>query len=346
MSNAIFPFVPGVTWKIQRKPNWSTRIQRGYSGREIRTPYYANPIWDFEFSWNYLYGYITPGTLFGNVPDNPTLTLVSETLPAATYYIITTFVYNYGEGLPSNEVSQTTAAGQGLQVNLGPPDSTAIGWNVYIGLTSGGEIRQNGPVIPIGVPSWTMGTNDPSGSEYAGLLSYAAAMQQYIPTAPFYPFATSPPNADWSPFQTMEGFFNARNGAYDSFLIPDFWVGYQPFTLGTGVGDGTTTAFQMYLPESGYLPQTGFNELIQNPFGPVVPYINSTAQTSGFSVGALGSPSGGLVTFSSAPATGTQLTARAHFFQRVRFSDDNLEFEEFMYNLYSLKTLKFTSVKL
>lgn len=59
MSNLVYPSLPGLTYPVERAPNWGTRMQRAVSGRTLRLKDYVNPIWN----WNLLYSAIE---------DNPT----------------------------------------------------------------------------------------------------------------------------------------------------------------------------------------------------------------------------------------------------------------------------------
>lgn len=138
----------------------------------------------------------------------------------------------------------------------------------------------------------------------------------------------------YTEMQTLAGFFNARQGMYDSWLFDDpsdDTVSAQSF----GTGDGATTAFQLIRTMGG------FNEPIQNVNGAPSIYINGVLQASGYTVG-----STGIVTFTSAPAIGAALTWSGSFYFRCRFLQDLAEFDQFAKNLWAMKSIKFQSVKL
>lgn len=140
-------------------------------------------------------------------------------------------------------------------------------------------------------------------------------------------------NAANAELQTLMGFFNARQGMFDSFLYTDPTdnsVANQSF----GTGDGSTTAFQL-LRSLG-----GFTEPIQNVNGTPTIYINGTP-TAAFTLG-----STGVVTFTTAPAPAAALTWSGNFYYRCRFLQDSSEFDNFMRDLWALKKLTFQSVKL
>jgi uncharacterized protein (TIGR02217 family) len=139
--------------------------------------------------------------------------------------------------------------------------------------------------------------------------------------------------------QQLVGFFNARQGSFDSFLYfdpDDNAVVNQNF----GVGTGAQTQFQLVRTFGGFVepviaPQTS---------GPGVPAISVA--------GALRTPGthysisdSGLVTFTTAPAAGQVLTWTGEFYYRCRFLQDSADFERMMYQLWSLKKIEFQSVK-
>jgi hypothetical protein len=45
-----FPSLPGLTYSIHKRPTWSTRIASHVSGREVRAPFYATPLYEFELT--------------------------------------------------------------------------------------------------------------------------------------------------------------------------------------------------------------------------------------------------------------------------------------------------------
>jgi len=63
-------------------------------------------------------------------------------------------------------------------------------------------------------------------------------------------------------------------------------------------------------------------------------------QSSGF---ALTTPN--TLTFTTAPASGVAISANFSYAFNCRFLDDQMDFEEFMSNLWRLDSMKFRSVK-
>lgn len=141
--------------------------------------------------------------------------------------------------------------------------------------------------------------------------------------------------------QTLQGFFLARQGQYDTFLLDlgavteneaDSYV-----TMGAqGLGDGVTTVFTL-------LRTVGEAE---EPVG----YVFSADFTAVYVAGVLQDPdsytftSPNQLVFDTAPANGAQITASFRYYFICRFAADTQDFEEFMTNLWSLHELKLTTV--
>lgn len=135
--------------------------------------------------------------------------------------------------------------------------------------------------------------------------------------------------------QALAAFYNARSGAYDSWLfndVDDNSVTLQQF----GVGDGVTTQFQLVRSFGGYTePVWDVNSV------PLI-YKSAVLQATptNYTISA-----GGLVTFVVAPAAAAPLTWTGTYYWRCRFLKDNLSFTQFMRQLWSLRALEFITVK-
>jgi hypothetical protein len=151
--------------------------------------------------------------------------------------------------------------------------------------------------------------------------------------------------------QALEGLFNNTLGGA---LIFNFWdgsdntVSAQPF----GVGDGTTTQFQLYRSTAA-----GWNDAI---FAPVLAGGSVIVQAGGTATATYGAPSiynggvlvstsaysissSGLVTFNSAPASGHALTWNGSYWWPCNFDADTLALSKFMGGLWECKKLSFTT---
>jgi len=132
--------------------------------------------------------------------------------------------------------------------------------------------------------------------------------------------------------QTIVGFFNARRGAFDSFLFEDP-DDNAVLAQAIGSGDGSTRSFQAV---RGY---GGFVEPVYNLKATPTVYVDGVAQ------GGVTYSASGLITLTSAPALGAVVTADLSYRWRVRFSEDTAEFNQFMYQLYECQKLVLKGVK-
>jgi uncharacterized protein (TIGR02217 family) len=133
-------------------------------------------------------------------------------------------------------------------------------------------------------------------------------------------------------YQTLIGFFNARRGASESFVFSD----PDDRTATTqifGVGDGSTKTFQLV---RGF---GGFSEPVFALDGSASIYKDAVLQGSGYSIS-----STGVVTFTTAPASGVVLTWTGNFYWRVRFSRDDLDFEKFARDFFEAKKVELVTL--
>jgi uncharacterized protein (TIGR02217 family) len=141
--------------------------------------------------------------------------------------------------------------------------------------------------------------------------------------------------AAYGEMQTLLGFYNARQGSFDTFLFTDpddnSITGQQ-----IGIGDGSTKTFQL-LRALG-----GFNDIIQAPNVVSTVYLTGVAQSGGsWSVDA----TTGLLTFTTAPAAGKVIAVDFTYYWRCRFVDDQYDFDKFMSQLWSVGQIQFITVK-
>jgi uncharacterized protein (TIGR02217 family) len=146
-------------------------------------------------------------------------------------------------------------------------------------------------------------------------------------------------SAAFGELQQLSGFFNARQGMFDTFLYQD--ADDNAVTgQALGTGDGTTTAFQLVRTWGG------FNEpmFAVNAISHV--YINGTIQSPGnYSVSNWGTSTPGILTFNTAPSASAAITVDFSYYFPVRMSADNVDFTLFLSQYYKAKKFSFISVK-
>lgn len=138
--------------------------------------------------------------------------------------------------------------------------------------------------------------------------------------------------------QQLAAFFNARGGSWDTWLYSDpddCAVTAQQF----GMGDGLTKNFQLVRAFGGFTE-------------PVFDVDTTQGLAQIYVAGALKAKDvdyvlsqSGMVVFVVPPANGAAITWSGRFYWRCRFLQDQLEFNQFLKQLWDLKTLEFTTVK-
>jgi uncharacterized protein (TIGR02217 family) len=152
--------------------------------------------------------------------------------------------------------------------------------------------------------------------------------------------AGSGPGVGYDELRTLMGFFLQQQGAFQPFLYDDP-TDDRALAQAIGTGDGGTTVFQLVRTMGAALPGGGFAEPVTAPNILSAVYFNGVLQGSG----AYGlDPATGLVTFAAPPPAGQLITADFTYYFRVRFADDSADFENFLYQLWALKQVKFQSV--
>ncbi|HEX3861769.1 MAG TPA: DUF2460 domain-containing protein [Stellaceae bacterium] len=177
---------------------------------------------------------------------------------------------------------------------------------------SGRELR----VLDQPVPIWTW------------TLTYALLRDQWDARAP------GGPGVGYDELRTIAGFFLQQQGSFAPFLFhdpSDDAVSGQML----GTGDSSANVFQLVRNMGG------FTEPITAPDTVDALYCNGVRQDSAsYAIDA----ATGQVTFTTPPTAGQAITADFTYRFRVRFADDTLEFENFMYQLWQLKQVKLQSV--
>jgi len=140
-------------------------------------------------------------------------------------------------------------------------------------------------------------------------------------------------NPTYDELHTLAGFYLQRQGSFDSFLYQDP-DDNSVTSQDIGAGDGSTTVFQLVRSFGG------FSEPVLAPNVISLVTVAGTPTTA-YTV----DPTTGLLTFTSAPASGAALQASFSYYFRCRFVDDSYDFEQFMLNLWQLQKLEFISIK-
>lgn len=179
-------------------------------------------------------------------------------------------------------------------------------------------------------PEWgTVTKVSQSGREYRAT-RFSAPLWRYTLSYEFLRSASA-----FTELQQLVGFFNQRQGSWDSWLFldpDDNAVTAQAF----GVGDATTTKFQLCRNLGGLV------EPIYDVVGSPSIYVNGVLQTvtTNYSIGAFG-----IVTFVTAPGNTFVVSWTGQYYWRCRFAQDTVEFNKFMNNLWEAKKVEFVTIK-
>lgn len=142
--------------------------------------------------------------------------------------------------------------------------------------------------------------------------------------------------------QSLIGFFNARQGKFDSFLYSDpsdNAVAGQNF----GTGNGSATQFQLVRDygAGGFAARENVFDINSGPGAPAIRVAGVLKTvTTDYTIGATG-----IVTFTTAPAAAAALTWDGSYFWRVRFNDDTTDFNNFLNQLWEAKKISFVTAK-
>lgn len=158
----------------------------------------------------------------------------------------------------------------------------------------------------------------------------------------------------------LQSFYEACKGAYGWFTFDPSVNNLDTMSVVQGstanrngffaIGDGVTTAFQLWR-SSGVLGGAIATkcELIQNVTSLAGIYngINLVSPSS-YTLSNLGAPpqGGAWVTFATPPAAGSVLSWAGNYSYLCHFSEDTLDMNEFMYQLWELKSLKLETINL
>jgi hypothetical protein len=155
---------------------------------------------------------------------------------------------------------------------------------------------------------------------------------------------------DYREMDRLVGFFEARNGTHQSFLLADpaeSVAAYVPF----GVGDGVQTDWQL-VRRRGPFQEAVHNVALVDIGRVFFPQIGDLAefwpQQYGWPDAAIYDPApggysllpNGLVRFAVPPPAGKALLWTGRYFHRCRFADDSLDVQEFMHQLHSVGKVK------
>lgn len=139
---------------------------------------------------------------------------------------------------------------------------------------------------------------------------------------------------------TLIAFFRARRGRATGFRFKD-WTDYQAFAEILGVGDGTTKTFQL-VKRYASGPEIDVRTIAKPVAGSVKIYRDGVQAGSGWTI----DTATGLVTFTTAPAAGVQVTADFEFDVPARFDTDQMDLTIETYHLGTWGQIPIVEIRL
>jgi hypothetical protein len=373
MSNLIQPTLQnapnmGLAWPVKKTPKWSTIVQTPASMRgEVRVSLTPTPVWDFNVDLSYIKGDVqTYNSSLANLvgfyqrmqgaaddwlyqdPYDNTVpsTLIAFTDGSTNQYQIGRSLAN-GAFEPLQFVFPTQVKKNNAVITAGPNPS-GVGW--YCGvenlLNYSQDFSQTNYWVVTNLTDSHASIVAPDGTTTADALTAASNgtifVQQFI-------------NPSLSPgdVYTFSVWLKVPTGTYDIFLVT-----FSPIAGIVGsTFVGLTTSWQR------------FNLTATVPFGSPINgvQIYATGATSGdvihiwgaqlerwssassyvFTTNNAPQRPRGVLTFSSVPSASQDVQVAFTFYYRCRFLDDEWEdLEEFLYQVWDLKSLKFRSLLL
>jgi hypothetical protein len=365
----VFPQLAGQGWSVHKKPTFSTIVANHVSGREVRGALYANPIWRFELTFDGLDG-STAGQ-YGALGASSLQSLMGLFLQCQgqygsflfydpTDYVVTAQGFGTGDGTTTTFQLQRTLGGFSEPVTqpLAPPApalfqvaGSAAAYAPNNLMTYSGDMTKaiwskiNATV--------TGGVSDPFGGMSAQTITATSAacwVDQYR-TATGANYVSS----IWARRRTGSSAVKLSDPAHAAAGITlELSSSWQRFsvsgpTSGAGVYSlvsltATGDAIDVYGPqvEQSLLSNPGpYFQTLATPYygGPWITSAGSLVDPSAYSI------ANGAVTFATAPASGAALAWSGYFGFLCRFDGDDLDFEQFMANLWRAQSVKFRSLR-
>ena len=365
----VFPTLAGQGWSVHKKPTFSSVVASHVSGREVRAALYQNPIWQFEMTFDGLDG--TASSAYGGLGASSLQNLMGlflqchgQFLPFVYYdptdYQVTAQGFGLGDGAtttfplvralggfvepvtqPLIPTAPTLFQTAGSPAAFAPNNLLAYSGD----LTNGAWTKTNASV--------TAGVADPFGGTAANTLTSSAAngncfQSSVVSSGNFV-------SSVWVRRRTGTGAVTLRTPTNTNFVIAPTST-WQRFSTSGGPQISNSSAYLwLQLASSGdaidvYAPQVEqsqastpgayFQTLGSEYFGgPWVTAAGALVDPSAYTI------ANGLVTFATAPASGAALAWTGYFGFLCRFDGDDLDFEQFMANLWKVDSLKFRSLR-
>ena len=310
----MFPTLAGQGWSVHKKPRFSTIVASHVSGREVRDALYLNPVWSFELTFDGLDG--APSSEYGGLGAQSLQSLLGFFLQSQGQY--GSFLFN--DPTDNSVVNQALAVGDGATMGFTFARSLGgftepVGW-----VTSVANVYLNG----VATPSTGLAPPAAPAPSSVALGSLAAATYFVVVT---YLTASGETAASGAASLAL-----AANHVL-SVASPAPAAGAVGWNAYVSTSAGTETRQNAALLPIGTAWQEPTTGLVA---GAGVPAANTTGWT-------LTTPN--TLNFAGVPLTGTAIAASFGYAFLCRFDGDDLDFEQFMSNLWRAESVKLRSLR-
>jgi hypothetical protein len=320
---AVFPSLPGLDIGVKRTVLTSTGVQSGTSGTEQRASWWSSPKYEYEVTFNAL------RQLTGNFT-------VSQDEAQALSNFFTGLggqfgTFYFADPLNSLASALSFGAGDGSTVTFSLTDMPTSRTNYCLS----SQLQSN---WALNAATLTAGIVDPAGGFNAFTLTSTGA-GAYIYTQPVVPFSATYTNSLWVRRRTGTGQVQMEDpsGAGIGIIPTASWVKYNQVNSSYGP---TECHYAIFLATTGDAVDIAF---AQCELGPTVTsYIPTTTTPVTVTDYTL---SGNTVTLDVAPLAGAALTWSGSFYYKVRFVQDNLDYEQIVIGAWKGDSLKIRTVK-
>ncbi len=363
----MFPALAGQGWSVHKKPTFASIVASHVSGREVRSPNYANPVWQFELTFDGLDG--ASSAQYGGLGAQSLQSLMGLFLQCQgqfgaflfydpSDYAVAAQLFGTGDGATTAFQLQRTLGGFSEPVTQlfapGAPTLFQVAGSPS-GFAPNNLVNNSGSLANA---SWTRtnasvtsGVADPFGGTAAQTVTATTAngvvFQRQVVTGANYV------SSIWARRNTGSGLVYLRTPGNTNVAIT-LTSSWTRFSM-SGAPSGGFAYSVLHVASSGdavdvYGPQLEqslattpgpyFQTLASDYYGgPWITAAGALVDAAAYTI------ANGLVTFASAPAAGAALAWTGYFGFLCRFDGDDLDFEQFMSNLWKADSVKFRSLR-
>ena len=347
-----FPSLPGLSWSVHKKPTFSTRVASHVSGREVRSPYFTQGLYEFELT-------------IGGMDSNSTFPGLGSLSLQALMGLFIQCQGQYGTFLyvdPTDNMAVEQSAG--VQNSSGSVTSFTIQRAVLYGqepiswVTGLSQAYVNGSAIP----QYKLAEDSTNNQHYCTATDTPSLYGGWPFTVTCYVKPVERTQCVLGLFDGMATHFcsydlvavSASGSSGITGSIMPAANGWYLISAAVTIAAATTPSASLFLEELGTTTYLGIAGQGLNISSFMYSYANTAAAffptiTAGQNATFTGPNWTALqpntVTFASAPPANAAIAWDGTYAFNCRFTDDQEDFEEILNGLWQIQSLKFRSVK-